>query len=141
MKKVLAFGTFDILHPGHTHVLKAAKKLGDHLTVIVARDATVQKIKEKKAMFDEKTRLKNLKKLNIADKVRLGSLGNKYQVIIDEKPDIIALGYDQKFFVDDLKNVINKNIRIVRLKPYKPKIYKSSKIRTKLYEKNPDRHQ
>lgn len=129
MQKVLAFGTFDILHPGHTHMLKEAKKYGDHLTVIVARDATVRKVKGKKAVFNEKTRLKNLKQLNIADKVRLGSLGNKYQVIIDEKPNVIALGYDQKFFVDDLKKIVDKNVRIVRLKSHKPKIYKSSKLR------------
>ncbi len=132
MKKVLAFGTFDILHPGHSHMLRAAKKLGDHLTIIIARDATVEKVKGKKALFDEKTRLKNLKQLNIADKVRLGNLGNKYQVIIDEKPDIIALGYDQKFFVDDLQNIIDKNTKIVRLKAHKPEIYKSSKIRAKI---------
>lgn len=131
-KKVLAFGTFDILHPGHTHVLKEAKKLGDHLTVIIARDATVLKVKGKKAVFSENARLKNLKQLNIADKVRLGNLGNKYQVIIDEKPDVIALGYDQKFFVDDLKKVVDKKVRIARLKAYKPEIYKSSKIRSRL---------
>ncbi len=129
MQKVMAFGTFDTLHPGHTHVLKEAKKLGDHLTVIVARDATVLKVKGKKPVFNEKTRLKNLKQLGIADKVRLGNLGNKYQVIIDEQPDVIALGYDQKFFVDDLKSIVGKDVRIVRLKSYKPKIYKSSKLR------------
>lgn len=129
MKKVLAFGTFDILHPGHTHMLKAAKKLGGHLTVIIARDATVCSVKKKKAVFAEKIRLKNLTKLNIADKVRLGCLGNKYKVITDEKPDIIALGYDQKFFVDDLKKVVGKKVKIVRLKSHKPNIYKSSKLR------------
>ncbi len=129
MTKVMAFGTFDTLHPGHSYVLKAAKKLGDHLTVIVARDATVLKVKGRKPVFNEKTRLKNLKELNIADKVRLGSLGDKYKVIRDEKPDIIALGYDQKFFVDDLKSIIGKNVRIVRLKSHKPNIYKSSKLR------------
>lgn len=132
MKKVLAFGTFDILHPGHTRALKEAKKLGEHLTVIIARDATVKKIKGKKVVFNEKVRLKNLKKLNIADKVRLGSLGNKHQVIIDEKPDVIALGYDQNFFVDNLNKIIDKNVKIVRLKSYKPKVYKSSKLRTKI---------
>lgn len=134
-KKVLAFGTFDILHPGHERMLKAAKKLGDHLTVIIARDSTVCSVKGKKALFNEKTRLKNLKQLNIADKVRLGCIGDKYKVITDEIPDVIALGYDQKFFVDDLKNVLDKNTKIVRLKPYKPEIYKSSKIRVELDKK------
>ena len=152
MKKVLAFGTFDILHPGHTHVLQEAKKLGGHLTVIIARDATVLKVKGKKPVFAEKTRLKNLQKLNIANKVRLGNTGDKYQVIRDEKPDIIALGYDQNFFVNDLQKVIDqrlsestprgggKNVRIVRLKSHKPEIYKSSKIRSKLYAENSNRH-
>ncbi|HSR88968.1 MAG TPA: adenylyltransferase/cytidyltransferase family protein [Candidatus Udaeobacter sp.] len=135
MKKVMAFGTFDILHPGHSHALEAAKKLGDHLTVIVARDATVEKVKGKRALFDEDTRLKNLKKLKIADKVRLGNLGNKYQVVIDEEPDIIALGYDQNFFVDDLEKNINKKTKIVRLESYKPDIYKSSKLRAE-WDKN-----
>lgn len=129
MKKVLAFGTFDILHSGHKHALEEAKKYGDHLTVIVARDATVCHVKGREAVFNEKTRLKNLKKLKIANKVRLGCLDNKYQVINDEDPDIIALGYDQNFFVDKLKDVVKKHVKIVRLKPYKPNIYKSSKIR------------
>jgi FAD synthetase len=135
-KKVLAFGTFDILHPGHESMLKAAKKLGTHLTVIIARDATVCSVKGKKALFGEKTRLKNLKQLNIADKVRLGCLGDKYKVITDEKPDVIALGYDQRFFVDDLKKVVDKKVKIVRLKSYEPSIYKSSKIRKLYDEKN-----
>lgn len=129
MKKVLVFGTFDILHPGHKHALKEAKKQGCHLTVIVARDATVCHIKGKKPVFGEKTRVKNLKDLKIADKVRLGCLKNKYKVIADESPDIIALGYDQKHFVDNLKNSVKKHVKIMRLKPYKQNIYKSSKIR------------
>lgn len=132
MKKVLAFGTFDILHPGHSYILTEAKKLGDHLTVVVARDATVCNVKGKKALFNEKARLKNLTELNIADKVRLGCLGNKYKVITDEKPDVIVLGYDQKIFVDDLKKIVDKKVQIVRLKAYKPKIYKSSKLRAKI---------
>ena len=136
MKKVLAFGTFDILHPGHERMLNQAKKLGSHLTVVVARDATVCSVKGRKTLFNEKTRLKNLKQLNIADKVRLGCLGDKYKVVKDEKPDIIALGYDQKFFVDDLKKVVGEKTRIVRLKAYKPGIYKSSKLRNRYDKEN-----
>lgn len=127
----MAFGTFDILHPGHIKTLETAKKLGDNLVVIIARDETVEKLKGKKPVFNEKIRLKNLKDLKIADKVKLGKLGNKYQVIIDEKPDVIALGYDQKFFVDDLEKIVGKNVQIIRLKSHKPHIYKSSKLRAK----------
>ena len=44
-KTVLTFGTFDIFHPGHLHYLKEAKKHGNCLIVIIARDTTVQRIK------------------------------------------------------------------------------------------------
>lgn len=132
MKKVLAFGTFDILHPGHEHALKEAKTYGDHLTVIVSRDATVCHVKGHEAFFKEKTRLKNLKNLKIADEVHLGCLGNKYKVVDKADPDVIALGYDQKFFVDELQDAVKKHVKIVRLKSYKPHIYKSSIIKKQM---------
>ena len=43
----MAFGTFDLLHPGHEHFLKQAKRYGD-LIVVIARDNTVLKVKGKK---------------------------------------------------------------------------------------------
>ncbi|HEY4500387.1 MAG TPA: adenylyltransferase/cytidyltransferase family protein, partial [Candidatus Paceibacterota bacterium] len=50
MKRVMVFGTFDILHPGHLYFLRAAKKLGDYLIVSLARDVNVRKIKGRKAL-------------------------------------------------------------------------------------------
>jgi FAD synthetase len=41
MVRILATGTFDILHPGHLRYLSEAKELGDELYVIVARDSMV----------------------------------------------------------------------------------------------------
>ncbi|GAK48294.1 glycerol-3-phosphate cytidylyltransferase [Secundilactobacillus oryzae JCM 18671] len=38
MKKVITYGTFDLLHKGHIRLLKRAKELGDHLTVCVSSD-------------------------------------------------------------------------------------------------------
>lgn len=38
MKKVITYGTFDLLHHGHISLLKRAKELGDHLTVAVSSD-------------------------------------------------------------------------------------------------------
>ena len=128
MKKVMVFGTFDILHPGHLHMLKEAKEHGDFLVVIIARDQTVSTLKGKKPQHDEVARVKNLEALNIADEVRLGSLGDKYKVIREEKPDIIALGYDQKFFTEQLTTVVGKETPVIRLAAYMPEIYKSSKL-------------
>ncbi len=128
MKKVMIFGTFDVLHPGHIHLLKEAKEYGDYLVVIVALDSTVLEVKRKLPKNNEQTRLKKIIDLNLADKVRLGYPGNKYRVIDEEKPDIIALGYDQKFFTDQLEDQLEDHVQIVRLSSYLPEIYKSSKL-------------
>ncbi|MCJ2563189.1 MAG: adenylyltransferase/cytidyltransferase family protein, partial [Candidatus Thermoplasmatota archaeon] len=45
MVRVMASGVFDLLHTGHLHYLEEAKKLGDELIVVVARDSTVRKEK------------------------------------------------------------------------------------------------
>lgn len=128
MTKVMVFGTFDILHPGHLFLLNEAKKMGDSLTVVIAKDKTVTAVKNIISQNDERARLKNLSDLNIADKVILGNPGDKYRVIKDEAPDIIALGYDQSAFTADLEKTFPE-IKIVRLPPYREDIYKSSKFR------------
>ncbi|MFN3301653.1 MAG: adenylyltransferase/cytidyltransferase family protein [Patescibacteria group bacterium] len=133
MRKVLVFGTFDRLHPGHLNFLQQAKKYGQ-LFIVVARDKTVKKLKKKNPIENERERVKNLKKLKIARKVILGNLTDKYQVIKKIRPEIICLGYDQKFFVKNLPKKIKEfglKTKIIRLKPYKPNIYKSSKIKQK----------
>jgi len=128
MIKVMVFGTFDTIHPGHIFLLKQAKQYGDYLIVVVSRDKTVCDIKTKPPRFDEHTRLQMVKNMNIADAVRLGCLGDKYQAVKEEDPDIIALGYDQRAFVDNLEKAIKPSAQIVRIPPYFPDIYKSSKI-------------
>ena len=44
-KKIVIAGTFDILHPGHVYFLKEARKHGDSLVVVIARDETVKNLK------------------------------------------------------------------------------------------------
>ena len=60
MKKVMAFGTFDGLHPGHLNFLKQARRLGDSLVVVVARDANVRKIKGRFPRLGEGERLRKV---------------------------------------------------------------------------------
>jgi len=138
MKKIIVFGSFDILHKGHFYFLKQAKSYGNYLIVVLARDKTIEQLKNRKPLNNEKKRKANLEKIDIVDKVLLGNLKDKYKVIEEQKPDIICLGYDQKFFVNSLKQELakrNLNIKIVKLKPYKPEIYKSSKLKTKNHSK------
>lgn len=133
MKKIMVFGTFDIFHPGHRSFLKQAKKLGDYLIVVVARDKTVEITKKQKPINKEATRVKIIKDSKLADKVMLGGIGDKYAVIKKYRPDIICLGYDQKYFIDGLKEELEranlKKTKIIRLKPYRPEIYKTSKLK------------
>ncbi|MFA6106736.1 MAG: adenylyltransferase/cytidyltransferase family protein [Patescibacteria group bacterium] len=126
-KKVMVFGTFDIFHPGHAHFLKQARKLGRHLTVIIARDRNVKTIKGKLPRNKENVRLKRVRMSGLAQEVILGNLSDKYAVIRKFKPDVIALGYDQLNYTEGLAKKF-KNIKIIRLKAFKPHIYKSSLI-------------
>jgi len=133
MKKVMVFGTFDILHKGHLYFLKEAKKKG-YLIAVVARDKTVVKVKKQKPVNNEKKRAENLRKIKFVNKVVIGDLKNKFKAVDRLKPDMICLGYDQKNFIQGLIRKIKKRklkIKIFRIKPFKPEIYKSSKLRWK----------
>ena len=131
MKKAMVFGTFDILHKGHEYLLNQAKKYG-FLVAAIARDKNVKKIKGRRPVNNERQRMKNLRKLKIADKVVLGYIKEPYKIIAEENPDIICLGYDQSFFVEGLEKWLKDkkmNVKVVRLKPHKPHKYKSSLLR------------
>lgn len=129
MKKVLITGTFDIIHPGHLYLLKQAKKKGDFLMVVIARDTTVKKVKKHPLYFNEIERINNLKTLRIANRVVLGNRGDKLKIVTALKPNIICLGYDQGMFTADLKQKLKKRglePEIIRMKPLGKDKYKTS---------------
>lgn len=132
MTKVMAFGSFDQLHPGHMYFLLEAKKLGDELIVVLAREETIRQLKEK-PKYSEKERKEHLEITGIPDKVLLGHQKDKYSIIEKIRPDTICLGYDQDSFTKNLKQELKKrklNPKIIRLKPYKEHIFKSSKLKS-----------
>lgn len=127
---VMMFGTFDHVHKGHIKAFNQARKYGDSILVVIARDRTIENIRGFKLKWDENKRRNDVSKY--VDKTVLGYLGNKHRVILKYKPDVICLGYDQVFFINDLRKFIKENklnTKIVRLKAYKPNIYKSSKLK------------
>ncbi len=121
MVKVMATGTFDLLHLGHIYFLKEAKKLGDELVVVVATDATVRKLKHE-PVNPEHVRLSLIKELKMVDKAYLGYEDDMYKIVEEVKPDIIALGFDQIHDENKIKAELKKrniNAEVVRLKEFK----------------------
>jgi FAD synthetase len=121
MVKVMATGTFDLIHLGHIFYLREAKKLGDKLAIVVATDATVRRLKHE-PVNPEDIRLKLVKELRIVDEAYLGHEDDMYEIVEEIKPDIIALGFDQIHDEDKIKSELKKrNIKakVVRLSEYK----------------------
>lgn len=133
---VLVFGTFDFLHLGHLDFFRQAKRYGDRLVIVVARDKTVERVKGCRPIHSENTRLENVRRVFFIDRAILGRIRDPYDVIEEVKPDVICLGYDQKAFTENLQeNLVRRHLspRIIRLKPFHPEKYKSSRLRSTRY--------
>ena len=116
MVRVLATGTFDLLHPGHIFYLSKARKLGDELYVIVARESMIRH--KPKPVIPDEQRVKMVDSLAIVDKAVLGSESDMFEPIREIKPDIIALGFDQTFDIQQLeKELMERGLtaRVVRV--------------------------
>lgn len=125
LKIVLAFGTYDLLHPGHEYFLQQAAALGDKLVVVIARDTNVERLKGLRPFHSEIERRAAVAALPYVDDARLGyeEWGRHLEVLDDIQPTVIALGYDQQARLPD------GPWEILRIQPYKPEEYKSSIIR------------
>ena len=137
LPSVVIFGSFDIIHPGHIFLIKQAAALGA-VTVVVARDKTIEKVKSKKPFFSEKQRVKHLQMYPEIKRVTLGNVDNPYKILATINPHIILLGHDQKIFINQLPDELKKiNLQptILRAKPWQAEFFKSSKIRPALQNK------
>ena len=138
MIKVVVAGCFDVLHPGHFEFLKFARKQGDSLTVLLARDNNVEKIKGRKPFFNESERKAMLEGLKFVDEVVLGSsdYGDKYGSLLKIKPDVLVLGYDQTGEKGEITEFVKKSGREIEVvefgKAVEPQKYKSSVARKRL---------
>ena len=127
-------GTFDTIHPGHLYYPSESKKYGSKLIVVVARDNTSEKFKNKKPNHNEKERLEAVRMLKIVDESVLGRHGNIFDIIAEIKPDVICLGYDQNVQKQQLEDELEKRsikAEVIRIGSYMPNLYKSSKIKNK----------
>lgn len=94
-RRIVATGTFDILHPGHLYYLEESKKLGDELFVIVARDANVKH--KPHPIIPEDQRLAMVAALKPVDHAMLGDRTDMFLPIEKIRPDIITIGFNQMF--------------------------------------------
>jgi len=94
-KVVFTNGCFDLLHPGHTRYLCAARELGDHLVVAVNSDRSVRVIKgPKRPIVPEQVRAELLAALGCVDAVLLFDEENPLNVIRQILPDVLVKGGD-----------------------------------------------
>lgn len=122
--KVMIFGTFDKFHPGHEYVLQKAFERGQ-VTVIVARDANVERIKGKKPTYDERVRSAAIRTAFPAATVRLGDESGDFLAPVRKfAPDLILLGYDQR--LPPGISATDLPCPVERLAAFEPQKYKSS---------------
>ena len=136
----MATGTFDLIHPGHGLYLEEAKKLGGEdarLVVVVARDSTVR-ARKRVPIVPEKQRLRVVKMLKPVDDAILGSETDMFSTVRKINPDIIAIGPDQNFDLDWLREELDKRdleAEVVKINGYhKTSLDSSCKIIKKIKE-------
>jgi cytidyltransferase-like protein len=95
IKVGLIGGVFDIVHIGHIATLKEARSKVDVLAVVIARDKTVEKFKNRKPVIEEKDRKEIIQSIRYVDIAILGSEEDFIKPVEKINPDIIFLGYDQ----------------------------------------------
>ena len=104
MKRVITYGTFDLLHKGHIRLLKRAKALGDHLTVCVSTDEFNAE-KGKKAYTPYEDRKYILQAIKYVDEViPETNWDQKINDVIENNIDVFVMGDDGKGKFDFLKD-------------------------------------
>lgn len=140
MTRILVFGTFDMLHPGHEHLFREARALGEEpfLIVSVARDANALRIKGRMPEKDENLRVAHVTAHPLVDEAVLGGVDDHIAHISELAPDIIALGYDQEgVYVERLQEKLlaaGVAARIARISSLEPGTYKTSLLRDTMPE-------
>jgi len=142
-RRVVATGTFDILHPGHLYYLEESRKLGDELWVIVARDSNVKH--KPRPVIPEEHRLAMVAALKPVDHAVLGDKTDMFRPIEEIRPAIITIGFNQMFSEPKLEEQLlarNLSPRIVRIGRYADGDLCSSRLVVKriIDKRCPDQH-
>lgn len=105
MKKVITYGTFDLLHYGHINLLQRAKALGDYLIVALSTDEFYSKEKNKITYFSYEERKRLLEAIRYVDLViPEQNWEQKISDVKEFKVDTFVMGDDWKGKFDFLKD-------------------------------------
>jgi glycerol-3-phosphate cytidylyltransferase len=103
MKKVITYGTYDLLHVGHINLLRRARELGDYLIVVVSSDE-FNAIKGKKAYYSFEDRKKILEEIRYVDEVLPEyTWEHKIDDVVNNNVDVFVMGDDWTGKFDFLK--------------------------------------
>lgn len=106
MKRVITYGTFDLLHYGHINLLRRAKSFGDYLIVGLSTDEFNMKSKNKKSYFSYEVRKQLLESIRYVDLViPEKNWEQKEKDILEYRADIFIMGDDWRNKFDFLKNM------------------------------------
>ena len=105
MKKVITYGTFDMLHYGHENLLRRARELGDYLVVVMSSDEFNWKEKQKKCYFTYEERKIVLEAIKYVDEIiPENNWDQKISDVVDNDIDIFVMGDDWEGKFDFLKD-------------------------------------
>lgn len=128
MRRVVATGTFDILHPGHLYYLEESGKYGDELYVIVARDQNVRH--KPRPVLPEEQRVKMVAALKPVNHAVLGDLHDMFRPIEEIRPAVITFGFNQHFNEEKIRSELRDrglSAELVRIGSYRGDRYCSSR--------------
>ena len=137
--RVMATGVFDLLHPGHLFFLTEARKLGDELVVVVARDKTARRLKHE-PYVPEHIRREMVEALKPVDRAVLGSTTDIYETVVNERPQIIALGYNQIWNEAEVEAECARRgvpLKVVRIRAYPHDELATRRIVERILERSP----
>lgn len=141
--RVFLGGTFDGLHLGHVFLIGTARRRGlalarrlgrpgVHVSVVIARDETVQRIKHRAPLHTQRERRQLVAALKDVDAAFLGVRNDFIRSVRRVRPDLIVLGYDQSGDWERILGQAGIHARIARCPPYKDRHLKSSMLRAEL---------